>query len=124
MILTDCHSFHVAMESIHQDASGNEFPDISAFGFNPSSSVLQATVLALAKQIFMDAGYRVSLNQPYSGSMIPNGLIADEDKFASIMIEVNKKIYLTHNQMWDELILSAFDKYHSLILQSSYRTWP
>lgn len=42
-----------------------------------------------------DKGYSYQINYPYTGSIIPNGLTKEElANVSSIMIEVNKRIYL------------------------------
>ena len=45
------------------------------------------------KRHIKKAGYSVEINKPFSGSILPNQYM-DDDRVSSIMIEVNRKIYL------------------------------
>ena len=47
---------------------------------------------------FKEYGYSVLENYPYSGSIIPN-TCKDYKKINSIMIEINKRIYLDDNKI-------------------------
>lgn len=58
------------------------------------------------KNKFTENGFSVSLNEPYSGSMVPKKFYGDV-RFASIMIEVNRKH--TFSTKLRETIRSAFD---------------
>jgi N-formylglutamate amidohydrolase len=55
---------------------------------------------------FQQNGFSVSLNEPYSGSMVPKKFY-DDKRFASIMIEINRKF--TYSVKLRETIRSAFD---------------
>ena len=46
------------------------------------------------KNNFIDNGYTVSVNNPYSGTMIPLKHYNKDKNLLSIMIEVNRRIYL------------------------------
>lgn len=43
-----------------------------------------------------DKGYSYAINYPYSGSLVPNAIQSGKikGKVVSVMIEVNKRIYL------------------------------
>ena len=48
------------------------------------------------KSYFESLGYSVQFNYPYSGTMIPNKFFETKvDNLYSVMIEINKNIYLT-----------------------------
>ena len=53
-----------------------------------------------AKRVFSGAGYRVAENYPYSGCMIPEDVLKRQERqrFSSIMIEVNKSVYLDEKE--------------------------
>lgn len=79
-LLVDCHSFN------------NELaPDVDiCIGYNEDwSKPEQETIDGIVK-IFTDAGYRVAINNPYSNSLTPKA----KREYKSIMVEVNKKLYL------------------------------
>lgn len=80
-ILIDCHSF------TNRDGVS---PDI-CIGFNNDNS-FDIEVVCIVKNIFRDSGYSVALNFPYSNSLIPAPL--EKISYKSIMIEVNKRIYM------------------------------
>jgi len=46
------------------------------------------------KAHFEQRGYRVQLNSPYSGTMVPLGLYKKDKRLSSIMIEINRRLYL------------------------------
>jgi N-formylglutamate amidohydrolase len=58
-------------------------------------------VIELVAEVFKQAGYSVMVNQPYSNSIAPQM----EFSYDSIMIELNKRIYL--NEQTLELLDSA-----------------
>ena len=44
---------------------------------------------------FKKCGYSVEINKPYSGTIIPNKYFSKKEKrLSSIMLEINKRIYL------------------------------
>ena len=89
-ILVDCHSFSsdIIMTKFDKDA----LPDI-CIGVNEvysSQKLLDFTI-----EYFKSFGFSVSINKPYSGSMIPDFLLSQhENNFYSIMLEINKRLYL------------------------------
>ena len=80
-ILVDCHSFNKEL-SIDTDI---------CLGFNNDFSY-DAKLVDLVKDLFEKGGYSVKLNYPYSNSLTP--ISNDEANYKSIMIEVNKKVYM------------------------------
>jgi len=49
---------------------------------------------------FKNNGYSVKTNYPYSGTLIPNVILKNNDKrIKPIMIEINKRIYLDNNKI-------------------------
>lgn len=90
VILIDCHSF--AKDIIMNDKT-EDLPDI-CIGSNEFFDK-DLTLLNVTNEYFKKLGYNTSINYPYSGSMIPNKLIKSPNKkFASIMLELNKNLYL------------------------------
>lgn len=88
-LLIDCHSFS---EILKPDSS-----DI-CIGYNDDFTKLPDNTIGKIINIINDNGYSCSINDPYSGSMIPNEIYNNEEnyngKFYSLMFEINKKIYL------------------------------
>ena len=81
-LIIDCHSFPKDMA---------ENVDICV-GFNDDWSNPGDELLTLIFDLFVNAGYRVAFNRPYSNSMVPQGNGVQNCR--SIMIEVNKSVYL------------------------------
>ena len=78
-VLIDCHSFSSDYE---------EETDI-CIGFNEDWS-FDAKLIDVVKDGFEEAGYKVSLNKPFSNSITPQY----NYPYKSVMIEVNKKVYM------------------------------
>ena len=81
-LLIDCHSFPSDLSMIEV-----------CIGFNddwsrPDNSIIEQTV-----SHFEGAGYIVGINKPYSNSISPECSTV----YSSMMIEVNKKVYLTRD---------------------------
>lgn len=92
LLLLDCHSFSEEVASFLQPGP---YPDV-CLGTVPGFSSLLLTKFFVST--FENAGYRVALNKPYSGSLIPSVFTSGEPlkyPFVSIMIEINKRTYAT-----------------------------
>ena len=81
-LIIDCHSFPIDMA---------EDVDI-CIGYNDDWSYPSEEVIDMAAKLFAEAGYRVAFNTPYSNSMVPQ--YGDLQNCRSMMIEVNKSVYL------------------------------
>jgi len=87
VIIIDCHSFSNE-QAVEQGFSSN-IPDIC---FGTDEIHTSSELLRLCKEHFEKDGYRIGVNTPFSGTIIPLELYGDED-ILSIMIEVNKAVY-------------------------------
>lgn len=95
-LLIDCHSFASARlpyEDEHSDRDGiSSRPDI-CIGTDPefhtpgwlSSQMIKA---------FEDRGYSVSVNVPFGGSLVPMKYYHRDSRLLSVMIEVNRRLYM------------------------------
>jgi N-formylglutamate amidohydrolase len=45
-------------------------------------------------QRIQEMGYRVNINRPYAGTMVPMAFYQKDRRVASIMIEVNRNLYM------------------------------
>ena len=81
-LIIDCHSFPTDMA---------EDVDI-CIGFNDDWSNPGEELLQMMCDLFANVGYRVAFNRPYSNSMVPQS--GDVQNCKSVMIEVNKSVYL------------------------------
>jgi N-formylglutamate amidohydrolase len=78
-LLLDCHSFPEELSSV----------DI-CIGFNEDWSKPSKETIEMSVNHFMDAGYEVGVNYPYSNSETPKCNF----RYHSLMLEINKKAYL------------------------------
>ena len=88
-VLIDCHSFS---KDIIMTEISKPLPDI-CIGVNNDNSTSQILTNFVLKY-FQSLGYNVSINFPYSGTMVPNDADTSHNKLFSIMIEVNREMYL------------------------------
>lgn len=87
-ILIDCHSF--PSDYAEAGNASGEPVDI-CLGFNEDSTKPSEQVIDLITEHFENAGYSVGINYPFS-----NCIVGDPD-CPSIMIELNKRIYMDEN---------------------------
>ncbi len=89
-LIIDCHSFpSVPLPcDLNQDT---DRPDI-CLGTDEFHTP-PALTMAL-KHHFESAGYRVGIDSPYAGCMVPNACWHQAQNCHSIMIEVNRKLYM------------------------------
>lgn len=108
-VLLDCHSFPSDLSDV----------DI-CIGFNDDWSYNEK-ITDCVIDTFRRHGYKVGINTPYSNSLTPEF----EVRYASLMIEVNKKVYMNENNMtlnrnqrqwmrWDGCIEEIYNKIISL----------
>lgn len=89
-IIIDAHSFSekVVKRMFNKDASSVDI----CIGYNEDYNV---NLLNSTKKFFESKGYNCACNYPYSGSIIPQKYLSSKnDKLKSIMIEINKKVYV------------------------------
>lgn len=101
-LLIDCHSFP---EEIAPTV------DI-CLGWNEDSSKPSDSLITQMKEYFENCGYQVAYNRPYSNSITP----PSEYNYHSVMIELNKRLYLSNNNP-----ISSNIKHLTGILQDLYK---
>jgi len=82
VVVVDCHSF----------TGDNNSPDIRIGTTNQTPPELVCDVVG----VLLDSNYTIGINVPYSGSIIPTQYI-NNIAVMSIMIEVNKRLYMKSN---------------------------
>lgn len=92
LLILDCHSFSEKMASqLHV----GPFPDIC---IGTEEEFYNLDILNYIKKKILEKGLTYKENFPYSGSIIPNAIYNKKEKYKgrviSIMIEINKKLYL------------------------------
>ena len=99
------------------DIVATQIPDI-CIGTDPSCT--PSFLAKRAQDLFSAAGFHSEENYPYQGCMVPNTILnhTSETRFASIMIEVNKRVYLDpHGALKDAEILMIREILKKLILR-------
>lgn len=112
-LIIDCHSFPSVPLPYEPDQSP-ERPDI-CIGTDTFH-----TPEWLAKKfltLFRDTGYSVEENRPYSGSIVPAAFYRVNKNVYSIMIEVNRKLYLNEHTGQKSKKYRILDKSLTLIFQ-------
>jgi len=84
--IIDCHSFSNKRYWFHEDIL---LPDI-CIGFEKNH--VDEKLVAIIKNEFKE--YSVSINKPYVGSLVPTNYWGKDFRVKSVMIEINKKLYL------------------------------
>ena len=89
-LIIDCHSFP-SLPLPHEPSQKSPRPDIciGTDSYHTSSRLVDAFY-----QYFTKKGYIVSLNDPFSGSMVPGLFYKKDPRVASIMVEINRKLYM------------------------------
>ena len=116
--IIDCHSFS-NQRYWFQDPDV-ELPDI-CIGYDEEHVNME--LVELLKEAFSD--YSVEINSPYSGSMVPSAFYEKSTDVKSVMIEINKRLYLdSENNKGDgfEKIRWILDNVMTqLIFEENYR---
>ena len=89
-LLLDCHSFSDIpfLRDTHQLTPRPDFC-IGTDYFHTPQKLLDASI-----DFFKTAGYTVGLNEPYSGTIVPLCYYQKDVRVQSIMLEINRKLYL------------------------------
>ena len=104
-LIVDCHSF--SDKPFIRDTNQNtNRPDIC---IGTTSNNTDNDMIKDYVDVFEGNGYSVEVNSPYEGSMIPTRYVGDE-RVQSIMIEVNRKLYLDENNNVDNEQIVVLNK--------------
>ena len=93
-LLIDCHSFSSRPTILQPDVSKNQDVDI-CIGFNEDKTRPSDEILALVREHFIERGYRVSFNVPFSNSKT----VETPARYTSLMIEINKALYMDEDTL-------------------------
>ncbi len=108
-VLLDLHSFNPKPIECDMDKTPNR-PDI-CLGFNEDETKPTENTLKAIKDYLEDNCLKVAYNTPFSGSMTTNTKV----KYKSLMIEINKRCYLTNNKL-NSNIYKLSNKLHNICL--------
>ena len=92
-IIIDCHSMSDIpfIRDKDQNTKRTDY-SIGIDSIHTSNELLQTTL-----NFFSDRGIEVAINTPYSGTLVPMEHYQKNENVQSIMIEVNRKLYLNEN---------------------------
>ena len=92
-IIIDCHSMSDIpfIRDKDQNTKRTDY-SIGIDSIHTSNELLQTTL-----NFFSDRGIEVAINSPYSGTLVPMEHYQKNENVQSIMIEVNRKLYLKDN---------------------------
>lgn len=114
-LILDCHSFPSYISDY----------DI-CIGHNEDGSRPHSTAISMVTQYFKDLGYNVGINDPYANSITPSHPTSHPCKkecgYHSLMIELNKRLYLERLDSTPDLSTDVFETYKPFELKkSSYK---
>jgi N-formylglutamate amidohydrolase len=89
-LIVDCHSFPSTplLKAIDQNKNRPDF-NIGTDSFHTPKNYIDASIT-----YFENLGYSLGIDWPYSGSIVPLKYYQKEKKVSSIMLEINRKLYL------------------------------
>ncbi len=90
-LIVDCHSF--SNEVLPHEENGMR-PDIC---IGTDDYHTPDALLFEVCRLFSDRGYEVAVNQPFAGTIVPLRYYGKDQRVSSIMIEINRKLYLDAN---------------------------
>ncbi len=89
-LIVDSHSFHPTPLPYEPDQE----PDRPDFCIGTDPFHTPEWLAALAEDCLRREGFSVSLNRPYGGSLVPLRYYCRDRRVCSIMIEVNRRLYM------------------------------
>ena len=89
-LIIDCHSFPSTplQKAINQNSNTPDF-NIGTDPFHTPKKYIEASIT-----YFENLGYSLGVDWPYSGSIVPMKYYQKEKRVSSIMLEINRKLYL------------------------------
>ncbi len=89
-LVIDCHSFpsHPLACDLDQTAPRPDF----CMGTDPEHT--PPGLIEMTRYRLEEMGYRVEMNRPYAGTLVPREFYEKDTRLMSIMIEVNRSLYM------------------------------
>ena len=89
-MIVDCHYFPktALFKSLNQRKNRPDF-NIGTDAFHTPLDLLEK-----AEKYFIELGYSVGIDWPYSGAIVPMNYYLKDKRVMSIMLEVNRALYL------------------------------
>jgi N-formylglutamate amidohydrolase len=102
--IVDCHSFPAIPlnRDLNKETPRPDF-NIGTDAFHTPPSFIE-----ISKEYFSKLGYNVGINWPYSGTIVPEKYLRKDARVLSIMLEVNRDLYLIEgttkkNEKFDQI---------------------
>lgn len=89
-VIVDCHSFP-SVPRVYEPEQDLNRPDI-CIGTDEYHTPKE--LVEILKNNFEKLGYRVEINTPFAGSIVPLDYYKKDKRVVSVMIEVNRKLYM------------------------------
>jgi N-formylglutamate deformylase len=129
-LIVDCHSFPSRPLPCDENQSipRPEFC-IGTDSFHTPRALIEATAQSIRKM-----GYSVGIDHPYAGTMVPMAFYQQDHRVASIMIEVNRRLYMdelagTKSVRFDttkehvQLLLGSFREFQQQAASDAWDRW-
>ena len=89
-LIVDCHSFpsDPLIRDLSQDENRPDF-NIGTDSFHTPNDLIE-----ISKYFFKERGYSLGIDSPYSGTMVPISHYQKTKNVSSIMLEINRALYL------------------------------
>jgi N-formylglutamate deformylase len=89
-LIVDCHSFpsDPLIRDLSQDENRPDF-NIGTDSFHTPNDLIE-----ISKYFFKEKGYSLGVDRPYSGTMVPINHYQKTKNVSSIMLEINRALYL------------------------------
>jgi N-formylglutamate deformylase len=91
-LIIDCHSFPSTPLEYEVDKSDRPDICIGTDEFHTPKSLKD-----LARRFFRQAGFSIKINSPFHGAIVPQRYYRTSNKVSSIMIELNRRLYMDEN---------------------------
>lgn len=88
-VIIDAHSFPVAPMPTQVD-----FGDPREIGIGTDAMHTSAALAEVVHTFFTDRGFRVGVNRPFAGALVPNAYYGRDQRVQSVMIEVRRDLYM------------------------------
>jgi N-formylglutamate deformylase len=95
-LILDCHSFANKALPYEMADAVDVRPDI-CIGTDPFHTDQKLT--QSFKNSFEQAGWHVEMNSPFSGAIVPASRYKKDTRVQSVMVEINKRLYLAENSI-------------------------
>jgi len=111
-LIIDGHSFPNKPLAVDLNQQANR-PDIC---LGTDSFHTPQPLIDECAELFSHAGFSVEVNQPYAGTMVPLRYYGKDDRVSSLLIEINRRIYLKDEPI-DLMSTDGFFKIQQLLRQ-------